>query len=57
MTQPPQTHWKCSKCGYKLEAAAPPVTCPQCREACEFLDITCYLPDCGGPGNIDPRLK
>jgi hypothetical protein len=18
--------------------------------------VTCYIPDCGGPGNIDPRL-
>jgi rubrerythrin len=57
MTQAPKTHWKCSKCGYQLEAAGPPATCPQCREACEFKDITCYLPDCGGPGNVDPRLK
>lgn len=52
-----QIHWKCTKCGYTLTAAAPPQTCPGCREACEFLDISCYLPECGGPGNIDPRLR
>jgi hypothetical protein len=23
---------------------------------CEFKNVTCYTPECGGPGNIDPRL-
>jgi len=49
--------WKCMKCGYTMAAAQPPQTCPGCQEACEFKDVSCYLPDCGGPGNIDPRLK
>ena len=52
-----QNFWKCSKCGYTLTAKSPPETCPECKEACEFHNITCYLPECGGPGNIDPRLK
>ena len=56
-TAPPQGHWKCSKCGYTLTAPLPPETCPECKEKCEFLDVACYIQDCGGPGNIDPRLK
>ena len=56
-TAPPQGAWKCSKCGYTMNATTPPKTCPQCKEECEFLDVACYIPDCGGPGNIDPRLK
>jgi hypothetical protein len=24
--------------------------CPFCRERCEYVDVTCYIPDCGGPG-------
>jgi rubredoxin len=57
MTTPPQGTWKCSKCGYTLTAPTPPQTCPECKEKCEFHDVACYTPDCGGPGNIDPRLK
>lgn len=52
-----QTYWKCSKCGFTAKAANPPETCPECKEKCEFIDVGCYIPDCGGPGNIDPRLK
>ena len=48
--------WKCSKCGFSLEAPTPPKVCPECKEACEFKNVTCYLPDCGGPGNPDSRL-
>lgn len=49
--------WKCSKCGYTLQAAAPPQDCPACKQQCEFHDVSCYLPGCGGPGGMDPRLK
>ena len=48
--------WKCSNCGYTLQATSPPEPCPNCHEKCEFLDVTCYIPECGGPGSIDPRL-
>jgi len=50
--------WKCTNCGYNLEAAAPPNECPNCHEKCDFVDVTCYIPECGGPGsgNPDPRL-
>ena len=51
-----KAHWKCTKCGYTMAADGPPETCPQCKENCEFKDVSCYLPDCGGSGNIDPRL-
>jgi rubredoxin len=47
--------WKCSKCGYTFEAAAHPNQCPSCKEKCEFLDITCYTPDCTAEG-MDPRI-
>lgn len=53
-----QTTWKCSKCGYTFTAVKPEETCPECKEKCEFIDVSCYTPDCGGPGsgNSDPRL-
>ena len=50
------TYWKCSNCGYLITAGAPPATCPSCGQKCNFLNVTCYTPECGGPGNIDPRL-
>jgi len=50
------TYWKCGECGFLLTAATPPNTCPNCGKLCEFKNVTCYTPDCGGPGNIDPRL-
>ena len=52
-----QTSWKCSDCGLIVQAEKPPEICPSCKGRCEFIDVSCYLPDCGGPGNIDPRLK
>ena len=48
--------WKCGNCGYELEAQTPPDVCPSCKQACEFLDNSCYTPDCGGEGK-DPRIK
>ncbi len=50
------TYWKCSNCGYTISAARVPEVCPECGEKCEFKNVTCYTPECGGPGNIDPRL-
>ncbi len=38
----------CSKCGFNVVAPTPPEVCPECKEACEFKNVTCYLPDCGG---------
>ena len=50
------TYWKCHNCGYTITAPAPPEVCPECQEKCDFLNITCYTPECGGPGHVDPRL-
>jgi rubrerythrin len=51
-----QTYWKCSNCGFLLTADKPPHACPSCKETCEFLNATCYTPECGGPGHFDPRI-
>jgi len=48
--------WKCLECGNTVRVAKPPETCPSCKKKCAFKDVTCYTPDCGGPGNIDPQL-
>ncbi|WP_369688345.1 rubredoxin-like domain-containing protein [Desulfatitalea tepidiphila] len=48
--------WKCGNCGYELEAERPPERCPSCKQSCEFLDNTCYTPDCAVSGK-DPRIK
>ena len=50
------TYWKCGKCGYLITAALPPNKCPSCKEKCDFRNVTCYTPECGGPGNVDPKL-
>jgi len=50
------TYWKCSHCGFLITAVKPPDICPECTGVCNFIDVTCYSPDCGGPGHIDPRL-
>jgi rubrerythrin len=50
------THWKCGQCNFTFTAPSLPEQCPGCGEKCDFLNVTCYTPDCGGPGNIDPRL-
>jgi rubredoxin len=49
------TSWKCEKCGYTFEAEKPPEQCPSCKEKCQFLDITCYTPDCEFDG-VDKRI-
>ncbi|MBW2366505.1 MAG: hypothetical protein JRH15_01330 [Deltaproteobacteria bacterium] len=49
------TTWKCEKCGYKLEAEAPPEQCPVCHANCEFIDASCYTPDCAS-GEPDGQI-
>ena len=58
MSQTNLLWWKCSECGFQFRAEKPPEKCPNCKETCTFIDITCYTPDCGGPesGNFDPKL-
>ncbi len=50
--------WKCNNCGNTVDEAAPPDVCPSCKEKCEFVNVTCYIPECGGPdsGNVDEQL-
>jgi rubrerythrin len=50
------SYWKCAECGFLLTAPSPPNTCPECGKNADFLNVTCYIPECGGPGHIDPRL-
>jgi rubrerythrin len=50
------TYWKCAKCGFLVTAGTPPAVCPECGEKCDFLNVTCYTPECGGPGHADRRL-
>ena len=49
------TSWKCGNCGYAFDAEQPPDTCPSCKQKCEFLDNSCYTPDCTSEG-IDKRI-
>ncbi|MDY6835176.1 MAG: hypothetical protein SVY53_10300 [Chloroflexota bacterium] len=48
--------WMCSECGYTADLESPPEECPSCNQKCSFNDVTCYIPECGGERNIDPRL-
>jgi len=50
--------WKCNKCGNTVTVEAPPETCPSCKAKCEFVNVSCYTPDCGGPnsGNVDAKV-
>lgn len=50
-----QQYWKCTNCNYVMEAAQPPDRCPSCSQKCPFVDVTCYIPECGLVG-ADPRL-
>ena len=50
------TYWKCGGCGFLVTAASPPDACPSCKDKCDFLNVTCYTPECGGPGYPDTRL-
>ena len=50
------TQWKCSNCSYVFGSDTVPEKCPSCDQKCTFIDVTCYIPDCGGPGNTDNRL-
>ena len=49
-------YWKCGGCGRTIQALKPPEKCTGCGEVCDFKNVTCYTPECGGSGNIDPRL-
>jgi len=48
--------WMCSDCQYVFKAGNIPESCPGCKNKCTFVDVSCYIPDCGGPDNVDMRL-
>ena len=50
------TYWKCSECGFTFTAPKPQDICNECGAKESFINVTCYTPECGGPGHIDPRL-
>ena len=57
----PIYEYYCRSCDHEWEreqriSDAPVKTCPSCKEKCAFIDATCYTPDCGGPGNINPDV-
>ncbi|MDO8443227.1 MAG: hypothetical protein Q7S81_03175 [bacterium] len=49
-------YWMCSDCSYVFDAEDPPEKCPSCGGKCTFTNVTCYIPECGGPDHLDPRL-
>ncbi|HYA86243.1 MAG TPA: hypothetical protein VEI57_04135 [Nitrospirota bacterium] len=50
--------WKCNKCGNTVTMDIPPDLCPSCKKKCEYLDVTCYIPECGGSdsGNVNTQV-
>jgi desulfoferrodoxin-like iron-binding protein len=52
---PDAPFWRCSSCNYVLQASQPPEVCPSCQKNCQFVDVTCYIPECGFSG-VDARL-
>lgn len=50
------TLWKCSQCGYTIKQEKPPEPCPSCGKKCEFLNATCYTPECQDE-KIDKRIR
>lgn len=49
-------YWMCSECNFVFPAESPPSECPSCHNKCTFTDVTCYIPECGGPEHLDRRL-
>lgn len=49
-------YWMCSECNFVFQAESPPNECPNCHNKCTFTDVTCYIPECGGPTQLDTRL-
>jgi len=48
--------WLCTECNYQMDAEAPPRYCPTCDKDCVFVDVTCYIPECGGEANVNPQV-
>ena len=48
--------WMCSECENVFQSEIAPSACPNCSKICTFLNVTCFIPECGGPDNVDMRL-
>jgi hypothetical protein len=50
--------FKCNNCGNTVDVVSPPEVCPSCKQKCEFVDVSCYIPECGGPEGhgINPKV-
>lgn len=40
-------YWECAKCGFTMTVGTPLGVCPKCGEKGDFVNITCYTPQCG----------
>jgi ABC-type ATPase with predicted acetyltransferase domain len=49
--------WKCNKCGNTVTIEVPPDLCPSCKNKCEYVDVTCYIPECGGPDSENVNMQ
>lgn len=49
-------YWMCDECKYIFKVEIPPKNCPGCNKECAFSNVSCYIPECGGEGNFDPKL-
>lgn len=49
-------YWMCEECDFVFQAENLPESCPGCRRKCTFVNVTCYIPECGGEHHLDPRL-
>ena len=50
------SYWMCTVCDYVFESEAPTEECPSCGGKCVFADVSCYIPECGGPDNLNQEL-
>ncbi len=46
--------WKCNNCGNTVDVFSLPAISPSCEKKCEFVDVSCFIPDCGGVGSGKP---
>lgn len=49
-------YFMCDECHYIFQSQVPPDECPSCHKKCTFSNVTCYIPECGGPENLDIEL-
>ena len=56
MSDKNQNWWMCNECENIFQSVDLPQACPGCQKKCTFVNVTCYVPECGGPDNLDVRL-